>query len=219
MFGLGNDSTPQQSGMNLSMTGAPSFGQPNGFQMAPMGNPYQQQGAFGAQGGMGGAFAQGMGVPNQPVAPPSEVEIMIQLMNGSVPIEKWLSGSNFQNVANMLTSITTLCIHNYFKDAKFIADDDGNLKIDVTSLPTDVQTVSVENVVMDLQKVQGAAQQSVQQSMMSQQQIVAISQQSMMQSALGAAMADPGMIQKLGNGVGGFARNFIGMPGSGGGAI
>ena len=72
---------------------------------------------------------------------------------------------------------------------------------------------------MDLQKIQGAAQQSIQQSQMTQQQIVAISQQSMMQSALGAAMADPGMIQKLGSGVGGFARNFIGMPGSGGGTI
>ena len=72
---------------------------------------------------------------------------------------------------------------------------------------------------MDLQKVQGAAQQSVQQSTMSQQQIAAIAQQSMMQSALGAAMADPGMIQKFGSGVGGFARSMIGLPGAGGGTV
>lgn len=216
MFNFGNNDVPQQTnGLNLGMT----MGQQNGFQAQQPLSPYQQQGLFGAQGGMGSAFAQGMGVPNQPVAPPSDTEILIHLLNNSVPVEKWLSGNNFQNVVQMLTSMITLSIHNYFKDAKFVSDEDGNLKIDVTSLPTDVQTVSVENVMMDLQKVQGAAQQSVQQSTMSQQQIAAVAQQSMMQSALGAAMADPGMIQKLGSGVGGFARSMIGLPGAGGGTV
>ena len=216
MFNFGNNNVPQQTnGLNLGMT----MGQQNGFQAQQSLSPYQQQGLFGAQGGIGSAFAQGMGVPNQPVAPPSDTEILIHLLNNSVPVEKWLSGNNSQNVAQMLTSMITLSIHNYFKDAKFVSDEDGNLKIDVTSLPTDVQTVSVENVMMDLQKVQGAAQQSVQQSTMSQQQIAAIAQQSMMQSALGAAMADPGMIQKLGSGVGGFARSMIGLPGAGGGTV
>ena len=202
---FGNDPAPQQSGMNLSMTGAPAFGQQNGYMQQPQPNMFGQQNAFGAQGGMGGAFAQGMGVPNQPVAPPSETEILIHLMNAGVPVENWLSGPNFQNVVNMLTSMVTLCIHNYFKAAKFVADEDGNLQIDVNSLPSDVQTVSTENVLMDLQRVQGAAQQSVQQSQMTQQQIAAIAQQSMMQSALGAAMADPSMMQNVGS----FARGII----------
>jgi hypothetical protein len=202
---FGNDSIPQQSGMNLGMTGAPAFGQQNGYMQQSQPNMFGQQNAFGAQGGMGGAFAQGMGVPNQPVAPPSETEILIHLMNANVPVEKWLAGPNFQNVVNMLTSLVTLCIHNYFKEAKFMVDEDGNLQIDVASLPSDVQTVSTENVLMDLQRVQSAAQQSVQNCQMTQQQIAAIAQQSMMHSAFGAAMAEPGMMQNVGN----FARGII----------
>jgi len=111
----------------------------------------------------------------------------------------------------------TLSIHNYFKDAKFTADEDGNLTIDVSSLPSDVQTTSVENVTMELQKVQSSAQQSVQMTQMQQQQIAAMAQQSMMQSAFGAAMADPGMVSKAGGAVGGFARSLIGLPPSTGG--
>lgn len=206
----GGSSAPQQGSMNLGITGAPMFGQQNGFAAAqPQANMFGQQNAFGAQGGLGAHFAQGMGVPNQPVAPPSETEILIHLINSNVPVERWLSGQNFQNVANMLSSMITLCIHNYFKNAKFVPDDDGNLTIDITSLPSDVQTISAENVMMDLQRIQGAAQQSVQQCQMTQQQITAIAQQSLMQSALGAAMADPGMMQNAAGAVGNFARGML----------
>ena len=205
LFGNNNAQVPNGA-LNLSASGAPMMGtQQQVFGASP--NMFNQQNAFGAQGGMGASFAQGMGVPNQPVAPPSETEILIHLMNSNVPVEKWLAGQNFQNVVNMLSSMVTLCIHNYFKNAKFVADDDGNLQIDVTSLPTDVQTVSPENVLMDLQQVQNAAQQSVQQCQMTQQQIMAISNQSLMSSALGHAMNE-GMFTKglsaMGSGIRGF---------------
>jgi hypothetical protein len=205
---FGNNSAQVPNGaLNLSASGAPMMGtQQQVFGASP--NMFNQQNAFGAQGGMGAAFAQGMGVPNQPVAPPSETEILIHLMNSNVPVEKWLAGQNFQNVVNMLSSMVTLCIHNYFKNAKFVADDDGNLQIDVTSLPTDVQTVSPENVLMDLQQVQGAAQQSVQQCQMTQQQIAAIANQSLMSSALGAAMNE-GMFTKGMSAMGSGIRGFV----------
>jgi hypothetical protein len=205
---FGNNSAQVPNGaLNLSASGAPMMGtQQQVFGASP--NMFNQQNAFGAQGGMGAAFAQGMGVPNQPVAPPSETEILIHLMNSNVPVEKWLAGQNFQNVVNMLSSMVTLCIHNYFKNAKFVADDDGNLKVDVTSLPTDVQTVSPENVLMDLQQVQGAAQQSVQQCQMTQQQIAAIANQSLMSSALGAAMNE-GMFTKGMSAMGSGIRGFV----------
>ena len=206
LFGNNNAQVPNGA-LNLSASGAPMMGtQQQVFGASP--NMFNQQNAFGAQGGMGAAFAQGMGVPNQPVAPPSETEILIHLMNSNVPVEKWLAGQNFQNVVNMLSSMVTLCIHNYFKNAKFVADDDGNLKVDVTSLPTDVQTVSPENVLMDLQQVQGAAQQSVQQCQMTQQQIAAIANQSLMSSALGAAMNE-GMFTKGMSAMGSGIRGFV----------
>ena len=202
-----NNNTQQMpnGALNLSASGAPVAGQ-QVFGAGP--NMFGQQNAFGAQGGMGASFAQGMGVPNQPMAPPSETEILIHLMNSNVPVEKWLSGQNFQNVVNMLSSMVTLCIHHYFKNAKFVADDDGNLSIDLSSLPTDIQTVSTENVLMDLQQVQNAAQQSVQQCQMTQQQIAAIANQSLMSSALGAAMNE-GMFTKAMSGMGTGIRGFV----------
>ena len=206
LFGNNNAQVPNGA-LNLSASGAPMGGtQQQVFGAGP--NMFNQQNAFGAQGGMGAAFAQGMGVQNQPVAPPSETEILIHLMNSNVPVEKWLSGQNFQNVVNMFSSMVTLCLHNYFKTAKFVADDDGNLQIDPSSLPTDVQTVSTENVLMDLQQVQNAAQQSVQQCQMTQQQIMAIANQSLMSSALGHAMNE-GMFTKGMSAMGSGIRGFV----------
>jgi len=219
---FGNDA-PQQTGMNLGMTGAPmgsNYGAYNGASAGlgvglPSAQyvPQQQTGFMGSMmGGMGMNQQQQQMMQNGQFAPPSETEILMSLINSSVPVEKWLSGPNFQNVVSMLSNLMTLCIHNYFKGAKFVADEDGNLTLDATSLPQDVQTTSVENVTMELQKVQSAAQQSVQMSQMQQQQIMAMAQQSMMGGALSAAMADPGMVSKAGGAVGGFARSLIGLP-------
>jgi len=60
--------------------------------------------------------------------------------------------------------------------------------------------------------VQSSANRKVQGNTMQQQQILALSQQSLMHSAFGAAMNDPGFIEKTGNVVGGFARSLIGLP-------
>jgi hypothetical protein len=213
-----NDVQQPTGGLNLGMTGAPTFG---GYGQAGVGLPvaqqsafamqngYAQPGMFGAQGGAGSAFASGMGVPNQPIQPPNETEILVHLLNSGVPVERWLAGSNFQNVISMLMSLMTLSIHNYFKGAKWVEDAEGQLGIDSGSLPTDVQTMSSENVLMDLQKIQGAAQQSVQSSQMQQQQVMTMAQQSMMGGALSAAMHDPGMMSKMGSGVGNIMRGVI----------
>tara|TARA_R100000008_G_scaffold24284_1_gene13104 strand:+ start:1848 stop:2537 length:690 start_codon:yes stop_codon:yes gene_type:complete len=203
---MGTGTAPMMGGMGMGMGMQP--GQMNGFAQ-----PQQQNGFMGGMmGGMGMSQQQQQMMQNGQFAPPSETEVLIQLLNSSVPVEKWLSGTNFQNVVSMFSNLMTLCIHNYFKQAKFTADEDGNLTIDVTSLPQDIQTVSVENVTMELQKVQSAAQQSIQSTQMQQHQIATMAQQNMMQSAFGAAMADPGMVSKAGGAVGGFARSLIGLP-------
>ena len=116
---------------------------------------------------------------------------------------------NFQNVVNMFSSLVTLSIVRVFKDAKFVADEEGNLKMDTSSLPSDIQTVSVENIMMELQKVQSAAHQSVQQCQMLQQQIAAMAQQSVMGGALSAAMADEGMMKGAMGAVGTGMRGFL----------
>jgi hypothetical protein len=59
-------------------------------------------------------------------------------------------------------------------------------------------------------QLQSASQQNIQQMEMQQQQILAMAQQSMMGGALQAALADEGMMQKVGGGVGSFARSMMG---------
>ena len=54
--------------------------------------------------------------------------------------------------------------------------------------------------------------QTVQQAEMQRQQIIATSQQSMMGGALQAALADEGMMEKVGGGIGSVARSFMGLP-------
>lgn len=196
---FGNDAPTQPTGLNLGQTGAPNF---NGAQQSPWGQPQ----------GMGMGMAQPQtnmwGQPQQQ-PPPSEMDIMIALMNANVPVERWLSGPNFQNVVNMLSSIMTLSLIRIFKDARFTEDGDGNLKMDMSSLPSDIQTTSVENVMMELQKVQSAAHQSVQQCQMTQQQISAMAQQSLMGGALQAAMADEGIMKGALGAVGTGMRGFL----------
>lgn len=86
------------------------------------------------------------------------------------------------------------------------------MALDATSLPSHLQTVSSENIITDYNAVQSTANQNIQQTLNQQQQILALAQQSLMESAFGAAMADPGLLEKAGSGIGGIARGLIGLP-------
>jgi len=97
------------------------------------------------------------------------------------------------------------------KNATFVINEaDGTMKMDVSSLPSNLQTMSAENVTNQFNQLQSASQQNIQQMEMQQQQILAMAQQSMMGGALQAALADEGMMQKVGGGVGSFARSMMG---------
>ena len=206
LFG-NNDQQAQPLSLGASSNNSMSM---NGFGQTspnPFGNPFGQQQQQMGGGMAGGAFMQGMGIPQGQLTPPSETDVLIALMNANAPIERWLMTPGFQAMANMISSIVTLSVHNYLKHAVWKEGDDG-LKIDPNSLPADVQSISVENVMMEMQKVQSGAQQAVQQQQMQQQQIAAMAQQSLMRTAM-AGMADPGVMQKAGGALGGFARSMI----------
>jgi hypothetical protein len=63
-----------------------------------------------------------------------------------------------------------------------------------------------------LNNMMAVSTQTVQQAEMQRQQIIAMSQQSMMGGALQAALADEGMMEKVGGGIGSVARSFMGLP-------
>ena len=110
----------------------------------------------------------------------------------------------------LLSNLITLSMVEILRNAKFnISEDDGVMSLDVTSLPQPLQTISAENVTSQFSTLQSDAQQLVTQSLQTQQGLLTYSQQSMMGGALEAALANEGMMERVGGGVGNFARNFI----------
>jgi hypothetical protein len=208
MFNFGQQ--PQPSGtLNLSATGAPVAAQQSlGFTQQMQQNPM-----------MGGMMA-GMGVTpqqqqfmQQPVAPPSEMEILNALLNSQNPIHRFIKDGGLNTLVEIIAATTSLTLLTILKEATFAIDEDeGGMKLDTSSLPENLKTLSAENVTVLLNNMMAVSTQTVQQAEMQRQQIIAMSQQSMMGGALQAALADEGMMEKVGGGIGSVARSCMGLP-------
>ena len=203
LFGGGNE---QQNGaLNL---GAP---QQNGFAQQ---NAYQQQGGW-ASNPIAGGFMQGAGINpqymQQPIAPPSEAEIQLAMLKSLSPVDRFVVSQKMPMLVQMLNDIVTFSLLEILRNATFtLNEDDSTLKMDPQSLPTNLQTMSAENITSQFNAMVGKSQQDIDKAQMEQQQILAVSQQSMMGGALAAAMADEGFMLKVGGGIGSFTRNMIG---------
>jgi hypothetical protein len=196
---------------NNNSNGALNLGVSNNQPSQSMQNPFANQ---QMQGMSQNPFMQGMvGEQNpwmqQPVAPPSELEIQIMLLRGIVPVDRFLASESMGTLVQMFNNIVTFSILEVFKNANFVADDDGNLKMDITSLPSHLQTMSSENIQSNFTALQSAANQNIQMAEQNQMQLNTMAQQSMMGGALQAALQNEGMMQKVGGGVGNFARSLI----------
>jgi hypothetical protein len=173
----------------------------------PFANPQMQMGTQGAfMTGMLGDNAQYM---NQPVMPPSEIEIQIMLLRGIVPVDRFVASESMATMVQMFNDLVTFSVLEVFKNATFVADDDGNLKMDINSLPSHLQTMSSDNIASKFTALQSAAKQNVQTAEQQQMQLNQMAQQSMMGGALSAALQNEGMMQKVGGGVGSFARTLF----------
>tara|TARA_R110001606_G_scaffold30417_2_gene93955 strand:+ start:9031 stop:9675 length:645 start_codon:yes stop_codon:yes gene_type:complete len=210
MFGLSNNQNINTGTLNLGvqsqqgnmpMQNANPWGQPqqaNPFMAGMFGQQPQQQ------------QQQANQFMAQPVQPPSELEIQIELLKQLVPIEKFIASSQMGIFIEMIGSVVTLSVLEILRGATFtINEDDGTMQLDTTTLPQNLQTMSAENIASQFTNLQASAQQQVNQSDMSQQQLATFAQQSMMGNALSAALADEGMMNKVGGGVGNFARSLI----------
>ena len=213
MFGIGNNSqqTQQNGALNLSMSGAPTgggFGQSTGIGLPGFGQQQQQQ-QNPFMGGMMGGAGMNPNMMNQQMVPPSEMEIQMALLKSLVPIDRFMAGPQMGVVIELLGSIVTYSVIEILRNATFTLSDEGVMELDVSKLPSHLQTVSADNVQAQFTALQGASAQSVQQAEMLQQQIAAMAQQSMMGGALSAAMADEGMMTRMGSGIGSVARGLI----------
>jgi hypothetical protein len=184
---------PFSNNQQPAQTGAMNLGLGGGQQQVPMqGQQYggQQQYGFQYQ------------------APPTEMEILSSMITTNPMIDKWLSdnnGANMGMLVSLLSSLVAVSVNTLLKDARLIEDSDG-YKFDfsaVQGLPT------VDSVTMSQTQLLNNASNNVQQKTMQFQQMVQLANQGMMQGMLNDAMADPGLMQSVGQGAGGFVRSVL----------
>lgn len=215
MFNFGQPAQP--AGLNLSQTGAPmgAMQAQQQFGLGAMQQPQQNSFMGGVMGNMGmqQQYGQMQQFAQQPVAPPSEMQLMNALLQSQNPIHNFIATGGLASVIDLLATATSLSVLTILKEATFVIDDDeGAMKMDMNSLPDNLKTLSAENVGMALNQIVNSSQQTMQQAEMQRQQVLSMSQQSMMGGALAAAMADENMMEKVGGGIGTVARSFMGLP-------
>jgi len=210
---FGNNNTQQNGALSLGANAQPNA-------QSNFTNPFapQQQQGF-AQNGMTQGFMAGMGMNQQqmgmmgqPMAPPSEAEIQLALMKTLAPMDRFIGSAQMATMLQLLNDLVSFSVLEILKNATFVInDDDGTMKMDISSLPSNLQTMSAENVTGQFNALQMASQQNIQQAEMQQQHIAALAQQSMMGGALSAAMQDESLMNKAGGAAGNFMGRMMGM--------
>ena len=181
----------QQNGM-LALGSQQPYGQPTAY--AQTQNP-----GMGAGMGMGMGAGMGMGY-QQPVAPPSEMELISALIQTSVPIDRWMAGptntpgQNLQSFAGLISNIVAFTVHDILSKAKITETKEGDMVFDLSGMSS---VPSQDSITMNMQQLQNSASTSVQESTMKQQQIANLVQNNMMQGALSAAMANEGLMDRM----------------------
>ena len=146
------------------------------------------------------------------MAPPSEAEIQLALMKTLAPMDRFIAGNQMAMLLETLSTLVSYSVLEILKNAVFVMnEDDGTMKMDITSLPSNLQTMSAENVTGNFTALQSASQSNIQQAEMQQQQIAALAQQSMMGGALNAALQDEGFMNKVSGSAGSFMGKMMGM--------
>jgi len=137
------------------------------------------------------------------------MEILSAMITSNPMIDKWLSdnnGSNMNMFVSLLSSLVAVSVNTLLKDTRLVEDGEG-YKFDfsgVQGMPT------VDSVTMSQTQLLNNASNNVQQKTMQFQQMVQLANQGVMQGMLNDAMADPGMMQNVGGGIGSLVRGLAG---------
>lgn len=202
-LGLGTNQTQNNGFTGLGLGAATPSTNPFGAQQSQQMNPLMGGMLQGA--GFNPAHAQA------PIAPPSDTQILAAMMNTIQPIDRFFIGQSMPIFVEMISNITAFSLLNVLKNSTFKIDDDGNMKMDVSSLPSDLQTLSAENIIAQLNTLQNISQQAVTSALQERDRIIAISEQSLLQTALTGALTDQTFLENAGNAMGTTARSFFGL--------
>lgn len=177
------------------------------------GGTQQYNTAYGGASPFTAGILGGAGISSQqyqqPMAPPSDTQVLAAMLATIQPIDRFIVSQNMPVFVEMLSNLTTFSLLNVLKNASFTLDDEGTLSLDVTSMPSDLQTLSAENIVAQLNSLQNTSMQTIQQAEAERQQIMQLADQSLLQGALHSALADPGMLEGVGQAAGGFINRSI----------
>ena len=200
---------PTTTSLNLSQTGAPTANYGTAY-AAPQQGWYQQPQQPGVLGSLWGG-ATGQDPYNQQIImPPSDTEILLTMLNTSYPVERFLQSQLFPMILDLISQINTFSLLNVLKNANYNFDEDnGVFKLDVTSLPSELQTMSSENVMSQMNSMTNVINQTITNADTTRQQTLQNAQQSMLQSQLTNALSDPGLVQNAAAGTGTFFRSFL----------
>ena len=85
------------------------------------------------------------------------------------------------------------------------------MNLDLQSLPSDLQTLSAENIIAQLNNLQNISQNNVNNALQERANIITLSEQSVLQTALTSALSDSTMMETIGSAAGTTARSLFGF--------
>jgi hypothetical protein len=125
-------------------------------------------------------------------------------------MERFMQTPMFRSLLEVSQLLTTYSIIRIFKNATFDFDEDeGVFKMNMTSLPEDLQTMSEENIVSPLNSLQASVNTEISNKEAERNALLQRAQSSMLQNQLTSALSDPGMIANMGDGAGTFLNRLI----------
>lgn len=141
-FSRNNEQPTQQFGAPSSNGFAQNMGMGMGMADPMMG--FQQ-----AQNPMMAQFA------NDPVMATAK------LLSHNDPMANFIAGNNMGYVMNLFGDLMMLSLKNFFDNVQFKDEDGKILSVDTSTMPTQISTLSPENISLTLQTLQNVCQQTV----------------------------------------------------------
>ena len=119
------------------------------------------------------------------------------------PVSSFIVSQQFATTMNLVGEVMTMALKDFFANVKLTTDEDGKISLDMTTLPTNIATMSAENLALTLQGLQGAANQQLQMNSQQTQMLLQAHNPmaqnqpgffgSMLGTILGQQMQQPGM--------------------------
>jgi len=136
---------------------------------------------------------------------------LASMLNTIQPIDRFFISQSMPIFVEMVSNIAAFSILNVLKNSTFKIDDEGSMNLDLQSLPSDLQTLSAENIIAQLNNLQNISQNNVNNALQERANIIALSEQSVLQTALTSALSDSTMMESIGSAAGTTARSLFGF--------